>query len=84
MGMVEEGRETAPLEELDLNRKFHPGLTEEGGADAYVEAFPTRNPSNHPMKSDQIWYFRGSARSDLVFHWNRRCLRQLGHDPVAE
>ena len=62
--MVEERHGTVLLEELDLNRIFHPGLVEEGGADAYVEAFPTRIPSNHPTKSDQIWYFRDSARSD--------------------
>ena len=61
--MVEERRGAALLEELDLIREFHPDYAEGGGVGAYVEAFPTRTPSNHPTKSDRIWYFRSLARS---------------------
>ena len=75
---------TILLVELNRIRKIHPDHAGEEGASACVEVFPTRTPSNHPTKSDRIWYFQSLARSGSVFQKNGCCLCQVDHDPVAE
>ena len=47
-------REKARWEEMGLILKFRRHWRGEGGVDAYVEACPTRTPSNLPTKSDRI------------------------------